>query len=72
LNGILVTVERVEDHLAVRPFAQARVDVFPVGPFEFATGEGDVQYRFVKDGTGQVAGYQRSAGGKPVPARKIR
>jgi D-alanyl-D-alanine carboxypeptidase len=72
LNGILVKVEHVGDHLAVRTFAQPAVDVFPFGALDFAAKEGGVEYRFVKSDAGQVTGYLRSAGGKPVPARRIR
>jgi D-alanyl-D-alanine carboxypeptidase len=72
LNGILVKVERTGDHLAVRPFAQPPVDVFPVAPLVFQSPDGAVEYRFVRDATGAVAGYQRSTGGTPVPARRLR
>jgi D-alanyl-D-alanine carboxypeptidase len=72
LNGVLVKVDRADDHLGVRPFAQARVEVFPVGAFEFTTKEGDVTYRFVRDPAGLVTGYERSTGRTPVPARRIR
>jgi hypothetical protein len=72
LNGILVTVERAVDHLSIHPFAQAPIEVFPVAPLVFASRDGAVEYRFVRDGTGAVAGYQRAAGGTPVPARRLR
>jgi D-alanyl-D-alanine carboxypeptidase len=72
LNGILVKVERAGDHLAVTPFAQPRVEVFPVASLVFQTSDGAAEYRFVRDAGGAIAGYQRSAGGTPVPARRLR
>ncbi len=72
LSGVLVTVEQVGDHLAVRPFAQPAAEVFPTGPLVFSTNDGTVEYRFTKTTSGAVAGYQRTAGGTPVPARRLR
>jgi D-alanyl-D-alanine carboxypeptidase len=72
LNGILVRVVRVGDRLSVRPFAQAAVEVRPVAPLEFETASGDLVYRFVRDARGEIAGFERSSGSTPVPARRLR
>jgi len=71
LNGILVRVERAGDHLRVRPFAEPAVEVFPVSASEFIATDADIEYRFVRDPAGRVAGYLRSAGGRPVPAQRL-
>jgi len=72
LNGVLVRVTRVADHLVVQPAGQTDIDIFPVAASEFVTKEGDVQYAFVLDGGGAVRGYTRAAaGGRPVPARRL-
>ncbi|MCX6544386.1 MAG: serine hydrolase [Acidobacteria bacterium] len=72
LNGVLVRVERSGDHLTVTPTAQSGVDIYPASPVEFFTKDATVQYTFVRDARGSVAGYLRAAGGgKPVPARRV-
>jgi D-alanyl-D-alanine carboxypeptidase len=72
LNGILVKVTRVGDHLLATPLAQAGVEIFPVSATEFVTKDGGVQYTFVPGDDGRIVRYLRSAGGgRPVPARRI-
>ena len=72
LNGVLVRVERVGDHLTVTPTAQPGVDIYPSSSTEFFTKDITVQYTFVRDVRGSVAGYLRTAGGgRPVPARRV-
>jgi CubicO group peptidase (beta-lactamase class C family) len=71
LNGVLVTVERAGNHLVVRPFAENPVEVFPTSTTAFVTRDGTADYRFQKDSSGRVSGYQRTAGGRSVPARRL-
>jgi hypothetical protein len=72
LNGVLVRVERSGDHLTVTATAQSGVDIYPASPVEFFTKDATVQYTFVRDARGSVAGYLRAAGGgNPVPARRL-
>ena len=71
LNGVIMTVTVVDDHLAVRPLGQSAVEVWPVSATEFATRSGDTRYTFEAGTTGAVARLLRSTGGRPVPARRL-
>jgi len=71
LSGIIVAVTRAGDHLAIRPAAQALVEILPVSADEFVNAEGSVRYRFVRNARGEVTGYLRLAGGAAVPARRL-
>ncbi|MEI6666837.1 MAG: serine hydrolase domain-containing protein [Acidobacteriota bacterium] len=72
LNGVIVRVERVGDHLVMKPTGQAPTEVFGLAPTRFVTADGAVEYAFVSDTRGVVTGYVRTAGGgQPVPARRL-
>jgi len=72
LNGVLVRVERSADHLTLTPTAQPPVDIVASSSTEFFTTDGAIQYTFVKDSRGAIAGYLRAASGAtPVPARRV-
>jgi D-alanyl-D-alanine carboxypeptidase len=72
LTGVVLTVQRVGDHLTVRPFGQHAVDVYPASATEFFAKEGDLRYVFVLGTSGEVTGLVRQAAGNRLPARRFK
>ena len=72
LDGVLVKVGRVDDHLVAQAAAQPPADLYPASINEFYTRDGGGRFTFVRGSRGVVTLLLRSTGGgRPVPARRI-
>ncbi len=71
IDGTLVRVDRVADHLVARPATEPGVELFPTSAAEFWTKPASGRYVFVRD-HGVVTGLLRAnGGGRGIPARRL-